>query len=168
MVWPSERREYAHRVGGMAFTWDGLPVAQDPPTAVVIVIWRRVGRDREFLLLHRLAPGGPEYEGDWAWTPPAGARQPGEAPDAAASRELLEETGLDVQITALPEASISEAVALYGAEVPSDAAVVVDTEHDRFEWLVLTEALPRCLPAAVAEGLASAAEWIGASEPAEN
>ena len=35
------------------------------------------GRD-EFLLLHRVAPGGPDYEGEWAWTPPAGARQPRE------------------------------------------------------------------------------------------
>jgi integrase len=50
----------------MDVTWDGLPVAPEHPTAVAIVTWRRGESGTEFLLLHRLAPGGPEYEGDWA------------------------------------------------------------------------------------------------------
>jgi len=144
----------------MSFTWDGLPVAPDLPTAVAIVVWRQGGRGREFLLLHRMAPGGPGYEGDWAWTPPAGARQPGEPPDAAASRELLEETSLALPITPVPEAAPSETVALYLSHAPNDAAVALDEEHDRFEWLPLEDALTRCLPAVVAEGLANAASLI--------
>jgi 8-oxo-dGTP pyrophosphatase MutT (NUDIX family) len=144
----------------MSFTWDGLPVAPDPPTAVAIVVWRWGNQGREFLLLHRMAPGGPDYEGDWAWTPPAGARQPGEPPDAAAARELREETSLDLQITPLPEAAPSDNVALYLAQAPSDAAVGLDEEHDRFEWVSLEDALTRCLPAVVADGLASAAATI--------
>jgi 8-oxo-dGTP diphosphatase len=80
----------------METTWDGLPVAPEPPFACAIVVWRERDGRREFLLLHRLAPGGPGFDREWAWTPPSGARQPGEEPDAAATRELREETGLDV------------------------------------------------------------------------
>jgi len=144
----------------MSFTWDGLPVASDLPTAVAIVVWRWGSQGREFLVLHRIAPGGPEYEGDWAWTPPAGARQPGEPPDAAAARELREETSLDLQITPLPQAAPSENVALYLAHAPNDAPVALDEEHDRFEWVPLEDALTRCLPAVVADGLANAAATI--------
>lgn len=35
------------------------------------------------------------------WSVPGGVIEPGEAPDAAAQREVLEETGLDVRLTAL-------------------------------------------------------------------
>src|ERR671930_175254 len=83
----------------MDATWDELPVARERPYAVAVVVWRRRQARTEFLLLHRLAPGGPGFEGDWAWTPPAGARQPGEPPDAAAARELNEEIGLALSLT---------------------------------------------------------------------
>jgi hypothetical protein len=69
-------------------TWDDKPIAREPPFACCVVVWREAAGDREFLLLHRLAPGGVDFAGDWAWTPPAGARQPGEPPDTAAAREL--------------------------------------------------------------------------------
>jgi 8-oxo-dGTP pyrophosphatase MutT (NUDIX family) len=141
-------------------TWDGLPIAAENPTAVAIVTWRRGSEGPEFLLLHRLAPGGPDYEGDWAWTPPAGARLPGERPDAAATRELREETGLVPPLTALPEESPSEGVALFIAEAPVGIDVVLDDEHDRFQWLSLAEALSLCAPSVVAAGLANAAAWM--------
>ncbi len=124
------------------------------------MVWREVDGRREFLLLHRIAPGGASYEGEWAWTPPSGARQPGEAPHAAATRELLEEIGLALPLTALPDASASEDVALYVAEAPPGAEIVLDDEHDRFVWLPLEEALPKCLPPVVASGLANAAAWV--------
>jgi 8-oxo-dGTP diphosphatase len=144
----------------METTWDGLPVARERPFACVIVVWREVEGRREFLLLHRLAPGGPSFEGEWAWTPPAGARQPGEEPDRAAERELHEEIGLPLPLTALPGRSPTEDVALYVAEAPPDARVVLDHEHDRFVWLPLEEALPLCLPPVVGDGLTNAAAWI--------
>src|SRR5215213_11172525 len=137
---------YAAAVAGMDFTWDGLPVAPDRPFAVAIVVWRQRKDRREFLLLHRLAPGGPGYEGEWAWTPPAGARQPGEAPDSAASRELQEEIGVALPLTALPYASASEDVALYVAEAPVDIEVALDDEHDVFLWVPVADAVERCLP----------------------
>jgi len=143
-------------------TWDGLPVAPDPPYACAVVVWRDVPSGREFLLLHRHAPGGADYEGEWAWTPPSGARQPGEEPDAAAARELAEEIGLRLPLTPLTGASATEDVALYVAEAPPHTEVVLDDEHDRFLWLPLDEALPKCLPPVVATGLANAAAWLDA------
>src|SRR5215218_1962536 len=151
----------------MRTTWDGLPVARERPYARCVVVWREVEGRREFLLVHRLTAGGAGYEGEWAWTPPSGARQPGEAPDVAARRELNEEVGLVLCLTPLLDAGVSADVALYVAQAPPDAKVVLDDEHDRFLWLPLEEALPKCLPSVVASGLSSAAAWIGARSTAE-
>jgi 8-oxo-dGTP pyrophosphatase MutT (NUDIX family) len=41
----------------------------------------------EHLLLHR-AHHGPDFAGDWAWTFPAGCRQPGERVYLSVLREL--------------------------------------------------------------------------------
>jgi len=135
---------YAHMVTLMAemeTTWDGLPVARERPYACAVVVWREIDGRREFLLLHRLAPGGPSHEGEWAWTPPSGAGQPGEAPDAAATREL-EEIGATLPLTPLPDASASGDVALYVAEAPPDTEIVLDDEHDRFVWLPMRRGTP--------------------------
>ncbi|MBA2361295.1 MAG: NUDIX domain-containing protein [Actinobacteria bacterium] len=113
-------------------------------------------------MLHRLAPGGADYEGEWAWTPPSGARQPGETPEEAAARELREEIGLALSFVPAPAAAPSEDVALYVAQAPSDARVVLDDEHDRFVWLPLAEAVARCLPPEVGAGIANAAAWLDA------
>lgn len=151
----------------MQTTWDGLPVAREQPYACCVVVWRQSGRGREFLVLHRLAPGGAGYEGDWAWTPPSGARLPGETPDAAAARELHEETSLALDLVALPEAAPSEDVAVYVAEAPAGAEIDLDDEHDRFLWLPLEESVPKCLPAAVAACLVNASAWLDARAGAE-
>src|SRR5215204_6012266 len=140
----------------MHMTWDGLPVARERPFGCAIVVRRQGIESMEFLLLHRLVPGGPDFEGEWAWTPPSGARQPGEAPDAAATRELQEEIGLALPLTPLRSASAPADVALYVAQAPPNANIVLDDEHDRFAWLPLEEALPKCLPPVVASGLANA------------
>lgn len=81
-------------------------------------------------------------------------------PPRAAARELKEEIGLALPLTPLPDASASKDLALYMAEAPLDAEVVIDDEHDRFEWLPLADALLKCLPPLVASGLANAAAWI--------
>ncbi|MGZ4390478.1 MAG: NUDIX domain-containing protein [Gaiellaceae bacterium] len=146
-------------------TWDGLPVAREPPYASCVVVWRRAGAAREYLVLHRLAPGGPGFEGDWAWTPPSGARLPGESPEAAAARELREETGLELAPVPAPDAAPSAAVALFVAEAPADARVRLDDEHDRFAWLPEREAVQRCLPPEVAACVANAARVLAERFP---
>jgi hypothetical protein len=73
---------------------------------------------------------------------------------------LEEESGLALPLTPLPDASASEDVALYVAEAAPDTDVVLGKEHDRFIWLSLAEAVPRCLPSVVGIGLANAAAWL--------
>ena len=74
-------------------TWDGEPGRRDRPHGATIVVASLAPSGWRYLLLHR-AHRGPAWEGDWAWTPPAGSRKPDEAVTACATRELLEETGL--------------------------------------------------------------------------
>jgi 8-oxo-dGTP pyrophosphatase MutT (NUDIX family) len=138
----------------MEATWDGIPVAREPPYASCVVVWREGAAGREFLVLHR-AHFGPDFAGDWAWTPPSGARRTGESPDAAAARELREETGLDLPLARIE--SRDPDLALYVAEAPHGSAVVVDADHDAHRWLPLEAAAELCLPAMVAEGLRTAA-----------
>ena len=73
-------------------TWDGLPISDEPPFGATVVVFR-VRDDRfDVRMLHR-AHHGPDYTGDWAWTPPAGARLPGELVEDCARRELRETRG---------------------------------------------------------------------------
>jgi 8-oxo-dGTP pyrophosphatase MutT (NUDIX family) len=127
----------------MQTTWDGLPISAEPPFGASVVVFR-AGQDQlEVLMLHR-AHLGPEYAGDWAWTPPAGARMPGEPIEDCARRELREETGLD--LTLEPTACGTPDWLLHLAEAPPDAMVRSDAEHDRFEWVPAASASERCSP----------------------
>jgi 8-oxo-dGTP pyrophosphatase MutT (NUDIX family)/RimJ/RimL family protein N-acetyltransferase len=137
-------------------TWDGQPIAADAPQGSCVHVRRRNDAgDLEVLLLHR-AHHGPDFAGDWAWTSPAGARQPGEAVYAGAVRELAEEAGI-----AAPELwpiDLSGRWALFVADVPADTAIVlVDPEHDRWEWVSPEVAAERALPAVVGGQFAKAA-----------
>lgn len=138
----------------METTWDGLQVARERPFASSVVVWRRGATGREFLVLHR-AHFGPKFAGDWAWTPPAGARQPGEDADTAAARELREETGLSLPLVQVE--SPNPDVAHYVAEAPHDAEVTLDAEHDAHRWLPLDAAAELCRPTVVSDGLRAAA-----------
>jgi 8-oxo-dGTP pyrophosphatase MutT (NUDIX family) len=141
----------------MERTWDGLPMAHERPYASCVVVWREGVDGREFLVLHR-AHFGPDFGGDWAWTPPAGARQPNEDPVAAAARELREETGLGLPLTEVD--SPNPDVAHYVAHASRDAEIAIDAEHDAYRWLPLEAAAELCLPAIVAEGLRAAATCL--------
>jgi SAM-dependent methyltransferase/8-oxo-dGTP pyrophosphatase MutT (NUDIX family) len=124
-------------------TWDGLPISTEPPYGATVVVYRGHGAATEVLLLHR-AHHGPEYAGDWAWTPPAGARLPGEHIEECARRELREETGLDLPLR-LTECGAAD-WPHFVAEAAHDAAIVLDAEHDRFEWAAADQAPRQCLP----------------------
>jgi 8-oxo-dGTP pyrophosphatase MutT (NUDIX family) len=104
-------------------------------------------------------PGGPGFEGDWAWTPPSGGREPGESEEETAARELREEAGLHLPLRRVPFGSTT--VALFVAEAPPGDDVVLDADHDEHEWVSLHEACARCRPAGVADCVRAAAEAIG-------
>jgi 8-oxo-dGTP pyrophosphatase MutT (NUDIX family) len=132
-------------------TWDDVPRAREAPFGATVV----VRRGDELLVLHR-AHEGPDFDGDWAWTPPAGARRPDEAIDDCAARELREEAGLDLPATRL--ASPHDDWALYVVDAPMDAEVVLDAEHDAYRWVSLEEAVELCRPDKVAALLRAASE----------
>lgn len=127
-------------------TWDGEPIAPDDPIGSTVVVRRLIDDGWEFLLLHR-AHHGPDYAGDWAWTPPAGCRRPGEPVLSGVARELAEETG----IAATPWAvDLTGRWATWALTVPADTPVVLDAEHDRFEWVGAEVAAQLIRPADVA------------------
>jgi RimJ/RimL family protein N-acetyltransferase/8-oxo-dGTP pyrophosphatase MutT (NUDIX family) len=139
-----------------ARTWDGLEIATDHPTGGAVCVRRSTPAGaREVLLLHR-SHQGPDFEGDWAWTSPAGCRQPGEPVYPGVLRELAEEAGIE---GCLPWAvDLSARWAVFAVDVPYDVSVeLVDPEHDRFEWVPPDRAATRLLPAIVADGQAKAA-----------
>jgi 8-oxo-dGTP pyrophosphatase MutT (NUDIX family) len=124
-------------------TWDGLPVSPEPPYGATVVVFRQGPDGAELLMLHR-THHGPDYEGDWAWTPPAGSRLPGEPIELCARRELLEEAGLEMEIR--PTTCGTAEWPVYIAEVPYDTVVTLDAEHDRYVWVSSDDALVRCRP----------------------
>src|SRR4051794_15449608 len=135
-------------------TWDGLPVAREKPYGASILVWRRGRGGREWLVLHR-AHQGPAYAGEWAWTPPAGARLPREAVHACAERELHEETGLSLPLS---ETGLgSDEWLLFAAGAPSEVQIRLDDEHDRYEWLSLEDAAARCFPPLVGQSFRTVA-----------
>jgi 8-oxo-dGTP pyrophosphatase MutT (NUDIX family)/RimJ/RimL family protein N-acetyltransferase len=139
----------------MRYTYDGLPIAPDPPYGAAIIVRRPRpdgAHEAEYLVLHR-AHHGPDYSGDWAWTPPSGSRQPGEAVLGAALRELAEEAGLIAAETSLRALDLSGPWVRFGLDVPAGTTARLDPEHDRLEWLPLDGAIARCRPATVADGL---------------
>src|SRR4051794_18009308 len=141
----------------METTWDGKPIAAENPRGCGVLVRRRTSSGEvEALVLHR-AHNGPDYEGDWAWTSPAGARFPGEPVYTAALRELAEEAGITGM--ALAPQDLSAPWARFVVEVEPDREIeLVDPEHDRFEWVSIDEARRRAQPASVSEGFASLAE----------
>ncbi|MCB9133927.1 MAG: NUDIX domain-containing protein [Anaerolineales bacterium] len=126
-------------------TWDGQLISQEKPHGVTIVIYRRAVGGVEFLILHR-THYLPEFEGDWAWTPPSGARYPGEAVEVCAQRELFEETGLEL-VPTLTDCG-TEGWWVFMAEMPREGEIRLSVEHDQFAWVGQEDA-GRCQPEAV-------------------
>lgn len=138
-------------------TWDGLPVSKEPPFGAAVVVYRRRGELLEFLVLHR-GHEGADYEGDWAWGTPSGARFPGEDIQRCATRELAEETSLSLLIEPL---SCDGNWYIYRAEAPADAEITLSEEHDRYIWLPLDEAAKIISPEHVRQQIFDTAALIG-------
>jgi lipoyl(octanoyl) transferase len=117
----------------------------------VVVVVRREGQ----LLVMRRAPERLGY-----WSLVSGGLEPEEAPDVAARRELLEETGLKAEVRELPIALSYSLLddppairARYGpgietvtvhafvADAPTGWEPVLDAEHDVHRWCDLGDAL---------------------------
>jgi 8-oxo-dGTP pyrophosphatase MutT (NUDIX family) len=86
-----------------------------------------------------------------AWETVHGRIEPGESPEQAAVREVLEETGLAVQrlynVTVQPfylhKLATVELAVVFAAFVQRGTEIVLGEEHMRFEWLPPDEALDR-------------------------
>ncbi|MEZ4664513.1 MAG: NUDIX domain-containing protein [Caldilineaceae bacterium] len=138
-------------------TWDGQAVSHAEPHGASIIVYRQNGGAVELLILHRAHATEPN--GDWAWTPPSGARYPDEEPMDCAARELLEETGLRLAIRHIPRDV--ESWYLYAAEAAPHDEVVLDAEHDQYAWVSVAEAIQRCQPAQVSEGIRVVVRALG-------
>lgn len=127
-------------------------------SGTAVVVWRRTETGVEWLVLHR-SHFAAEFAGDWAWGPPAGVCENGEALDACARRELREETGIDADCVRTDCGRNDFSV--FHAEVPPDAEVQLSWEHDGYRWLPLDEARELCLPGYVGDQLLCVAALVG-------
>lgn len=112
-----------------------------PVQAAGAVVWRERSGRLEVLLVHR-----PQYR-DWSW--PKGKLEPNEALPAAAVREVLEETGIQVALgRPLPTAhytvgeGIQKSVRYWAAAGPSwsPPAPPRPDEVDETRWVLVPEA----------------------------
>jgi 8-oxo-dGTP pyrophosphatase MutT (NUDIX family) len=79
--------------------------------------------------------------------------------EACARRELTEETGLDLHVQWINDGATDWVI--YCAEADASTQIELpDEEHDQFEWVSLVEALQRCRPERVAEGIECVARAI--------
>lgn len=108
------------------------------------LLWRDSDRGRELLLVHRK-----RYDD---WSLPKGKLEKGEAWEAAALREVAEETGYDVSLDDFAGVvsyviGDSPKVVLFWnmeLEIPDQQRrIVSDGEVDRCEWLLVPDALKR-------------------------
>jgi 8-oxo-dGTP diphosphatase len=90
---PADDPEIIQRLAGLGWTI-GAPV----PSVTRLAAYGVIRRD-DRILLCRVAPGN---LGAGLWTLPGGGMSFGESPEAAAVREVEEETGLDARITGQP------------------------------------------------------------------
>ena len=114
---------------------------------VSVTAVRRGASGPEVLLLRRIAARG------GFWQPVTGRRLPGESAEAAARRELEEETGARLPVRSLsyrhsfafddavPPVLVEEDA--FAADWPAGRAVQPGPEHDAAEWVSVDEALRR-------------------------
>lgn len=132
-------------------------MSKSPVVGAAIIVYRQSRGDLEFLILHR-TDSGPDFEGDWAWGPPAGHREEKENAIECAERELFEETrlALDLRETNLGPESFK----VFAAQASHEDVVVLSEEHDRFKWADLDTVLTKCKPERVASSFVQVARYV--------
>jgi len=139
-------------------TWDGLPITNEKVMGATVVVYRSVNGEIKFLILHRTHC---DAYGDWSWTPPSGARMPGESIESGALRELREEAGLSLEI--LPTELGTDYWRVYYAQADTgDEVVLIDQEHDDFRWVLIDEAEELCKPSVVYSQIRGVLDLIAA------
>jgi 8-oxo-dGTP pyrophosphatase MutT (NUDIX family) len=114
---------------------------------VDVIVFRRVQKGWQVLVLRRAA--GTRCPGSWEMV--HGKVNDGESLEAAARRELLEETGLAAEslfsITMHPFYLVPrqtvQIAAVFAAVVPGDVPVVRGDEHDKHGWVTVAAARRR-------------------------
>ena len=114
---------------------------------VDVVVFRQVQKGWQVLVLRRRA--GTRCPGSWEMV--HGKVDDGETLEAAARRELMEETGLTAQrllsITMHPFYLVPrqtvQIAAVFAAVVPGDSPVTRGDEHDKHGWISVSEARRR-------------------------
>lgn len=114
---------------------------------VDVYVVRRSSTGLTVLVLRR-APG---VRSTGAWEVVHGRIEPGETPEQAARREVVEETGLPVErlynVTCLPfylhKQGVLNMAVVFAAFVAAQGEVRLGEEHDASEWLPATEAAER-------------------------
>ncbi|HEX7624241.1 MAG TPA: lipoyl(octanoyl) transferase LipB [Anaeromyxobacteraceae bacterium] len=148
---------------------------EDRPPDLRTVSVVPVGADGKVLLLRRTeARGG-------FWQPVTGRIEPGEPPEVAARRELLEETGADVAVTSLgyrhgfgiepglarampPGVAVADETA-FAARLPPGFACRLSDEHAEHAWLSPAEALEKLRFAGLRRAVRLATGAAGAALP---
>jgi len=130
---------------GQVFEADLVP-GHEPSSTVSVTVTDPSGR---VLLLERTQQRG------GLWQPVTGRVEAGETVEHAAARELLEETGLSLEVIAIDEPHVfawGELVVAprlarefpFVARASSSLGITLDpAEHERFEWVAVDEALRR-------------------------
>lgn len=117
------------------------------PGVVDVYVLRRVRNDWQVLVLQR----GPNTRCTDSWETVHGRVEAGERPEEAARREVLEETGLEIErlysITVQPFylhrlGTIMLAV-VFAAIADTGASVSLGPEHRASEWLSVPDAIAR-------------------------
>lgn len=124
-----------------------MPAVPIEVRVVDVVVFRRVQKGWQVLVLRRAA--GTRCPGSWEMV--HGKVNEGESLEAAARRELHEETGLTAEslfsITMHPFYLVPrqtvQIAAVFAAVVPGDAPVVRGDEHDKHGWVTVAAARRR-------------------------